>query len=67
VRLLPNEVTVRESGPDWIRFQAVEPEVLNPMIIDAMSEAGIRIVTLSEVRRSLEEVYLSVMQTEDDP
>jgi hypothetical protein len=37
------------------------------MIIDAMSEAGIRIVTLSEVRRSLEEVYLSVMQTEDDP
>jgi ABC-2 type transport system ATP-binding protein len=65
VRLLPDEVKIWDRGPNWIRFQAEDPEVLNPMVIGAMSEAGIRVVTLSEVRRSLEEVYLSVMQSED--
>lgn len=65
VELLPQGVRVREKGADWVRFQAPDPELVNPQIIENMSGAGIRIVTLSEVKRSLEEVYLSVMQSED--
>ncbi len=64
VELLPQEVNVRERGYDWVRFQATEPEKLNPVIVESMAAAGVRIVTLSEVKRSLEEVYLSVMQME---
>jgi len=63
--LLPDEVHIRERGEDWIRFQAPDPQQINPQIVDRMAAAGVRIVTLSEVRRSLEEVYLSVMEREE--
>ena len=64
VNLLPDEVNIREQGEDWIRFQSPDPQQVNPRIIANMAAAGVRIVTLSEVRRSLEEVYLSVMDRE---
>ncbi len=64
VGLLPEGVHIRERGYDWIRFQSPEPEQINPEIIESMAAAGMRIVTLSEVKRSLEDVYLSVMQRE---
>lgn len=64
VDLLPNDVRVRERGHDWVRFQASDPQQANPEIIKRMAAAGVRIVTLSEVKRSLEEAYLSVMQSE---
>ncbi|GMR09743.1 MAG: ABC transporter ATP-binding protein [Anaerolineae bacterium] len=63
-RLLPEGVQIREQGYDWFRFQASDPEQINPQIIENMAAAGVRIVTLSEVKRSLEDVYLSVMQRE---
>ena len=62
VDMLPEEVHIRERGHDWVRFQAPDPEQVNPLIIERMAAAGVRIVTLSEVKRSLEEAYLSVMQ-----
>jgi len=64
VRLLPRGATLRESGPNWLRFQSADPETVNPAVVRAMGNAGIEIVTLSEIGRSLEEVYLSVMQSE---
>lgn len=64
VDLLPEDVRIRERGHDWVRFQASDPEQANPDIIERMAAAGVRIVTLSEVKQSLEEAYLSVMQTE---
>ncbi len=64
VDLLPDDVQVRERGHDWVRFQASDPQQANPEIIKRMAAAGVRIVTLSEVKRSLEEAYLSVMQSE---
>ncbi len=63
-RLLPHGATLRETGPNWLRFQAEDPETVNPAVVRAMGMAGIEIVTLSEIGRSLEEVYLSVMQSE---
>jgi ABC-2 type transport system ATP-binding protein len=64
VNLLPEEAEIRERGHDWIRFQAPHPEQINPQLVENMAAAGVRIVTLSEVKRTLEEVYLSVMQLE---
>lgn len=63
-RLLPQGAILRESGSNWLRFQADNPETVNPAVVRAMGMAGIEIVTLSEIGRSLEEVYLSVMQSE---
>ncbi len=64
VDLLPEDVRISERGHDWVRFQAPDPEQANPDIIERMAAAGVRIVTLSEVKQSLEEAYLSVMKTE---
>ena len=62
-RLLPEGAVLRETGSNWLRFQSEDPESVNPAVVRAMGTAGIEIVTLSEIGRSLEEVYLSVMQS----
>lgn len=64
VRLLPEGATLTEIGPDWVRFRSENSEVVNPQVVRSMAAAGIGIVTLAEVSRSLEEVYHSVMSAE---
>ncbi len=66
LRLLPRDATIIEQGRDWIRFRVRDPQAVNPRVIEAMSSQKVGVVTLSEVPRSLEEVYLSVMQVAGD-
>ena len=61
-RLLPDGASVTEQGTDWIRFRVRDPQAVNPQVIQSMSSQGVRVITLAEVPRSLEEVYLSVMR-----
>jgi len=49
-------------GPDWIRYETAQPETVNPLILRALTEAGIGVVTLGELPRSLEAVYLRVVE-----
>ncbi|MGQ9466995.1 MAG: ABC transporter ATP-binding protein [Anaerolineae bacterium] len=51
-----------EEGPNWIRYRAESPETVNPAIVRSLAEANIPVVTLSEVPRSLEAVYLRVVE-----
>jgi ABC-2 type transport system ATP-binding protein len=57
----PPGIELLESGRDWIRYRTARPEQVNPQLLGAMSAAGIPVVTLSEVGRSLEDVYLQVV------
>jgi ABC-2 type transport system ATP-binding protein len=61
-RWLPEGAAVTERGQDWLRFRVRDPQAINPRVIESMASQGVRVVTLSEVPRSLEEVYLSVMR-----
>jgi hypothetical protein len=61
-RLLPDGAAVTEQGTDWVRFRVRDPLAVNPQVIQSMSSQGVRVITLAEVPRSLEEVYLSVMR-----
>ena len=54
-----------EWGPGWLRYEAPDPEAVNPPILQALAEAGVPVVTLSEVGRSLEAVYLRVVEAEE--
>ncbi len=54
---------VVEEGPNWIRYRADSPETVNPVIVRSLAEAGIPVVTLGEVPRSLEAVYLRVVES----
>jgi len=49
---------VLEWGEGWIRYEAEEPESLNPRLLRVLAEAGIAVVNLSECERSLESVYM---------
>ncbi|MCX7855112.1 MAG: ABC transporter ATP-binding protein, partial [Anaerolineae bacterium] len=60
--LVAHWASVVEEGPDWIRYQADSPEAVNPFIVRSLTEAGIPVVTLGEVPRSLEAVYLRVVE-----
>ena len=61
LRTLPADLKVVASGPDWVRYQAGAPAETNPRVLAAMATAGVPVVTLSEVGRSLEAVYLNVV------
>ncbi len=58
---LPAEVHLMETGQDWLRYRAPDPPVQNPLVLQNMAAAGFPVVTLAEVGRSLEEVYLRVV------
>jgi ABC-2 type transport system ATP-binding protein len=60
-RLLPQGTLVVASGPDWLRYETEDPHQSNPRFLHALSQAGIDVVTLAEVERSLEDVYLQVV------
>ena len=55
-------VTVEEKGDDWFRYRTDVPAEINPLLVRRLAEQGARIVTLSEVARSLEEVYLRIVE-----
>jgi ABC-2 type transport system ATP-binding protein len=59
----PGEMTVLESGDDWLRYQTPSPEATNPRLIELLSHANVAVLTLSEVERSLEDVYLQIIQS----
>ncbi len=63
VRLLPPGARPIESGPGWLRYRTAQPEIDNPLLLQALAEKGMSVVTLSEVGRSLEDMYLRVVDS----
>lgn len=62
---LPSDLKTLDTGSNWIRYQVTQPEIVNPKVLEAMAKAGVRVVTLSEIGRSLEDVYLQVVGSGD--
>ena len=60
-KFLPPGVTEIASGENWLRFRVAHPEEVNPRLLGALSQAGVPVVTLAEVPRTLEDVYLQVV------
>jgi len=58
---LPNQIELMATGPDWLRYRTSQPEKDNPIVLKAMNDGKLQVVTLTEVGRSLEDVYLQVV------
>jgi ABC-2 type transport system ATP-binding protein len=58
-------VTVVEAGPDWVRYRTSAAAADNPAILQRLVQLQIPVVTLAEVPRSLEEVYLQVVEAKE--
>ena len=62
VKLVSNLVEVEAHGEDWVRYFTPNPRVVNPQLLSLLATHGVGVVTLSEVGRSLEDVYLRVVE-----
>jgi ABC-2 type transport system ATP-binding protein len=63
--LLADRVQVVAAGADWVRFCTPDAPADNPVILQRLAAKSIPVVTLAEVPRSLEEVYLQVVETKE--
>ena len=59
---LEGQVTVEVSGDNWIRFRSADPALDNPRLLRWLAGRGVDVLTLSEVPRRLEDVYLNVVK-----
>jgi len=62
VKLVSELVEVEAHGEDWVRYFAPDPRETNPQLLHLLAARGVGVVTLSEVRCSLEDVYLRVVE-----
>ena len=60
--VLRQRLSVESHGETWVRYWAQNPVDDNPRLLHWLSEQKVDVVTLSEVPRSLEEVYLRVVE-----
>lgn len=58
---LPEGVTLSEHNGSRLRFRVERPRDSNPLLLHRLSEVHAPVITLQEVPRSLEQVYLKVM------
>jgi ABC-2 type transport system ATP-binding protein len=64
--LLPRlgaELNIVERGANWFRYRTTKPESENPALLKRLTELSQPVLTLSEVERSLEDVYLKIVQS----
>jgi ABC-2 type transport system ATP-binding protein len=63
--LVSDLVTIQAQGEDWVRYSTPDSHRVNPLLLWRLASHGVGVLTLSEVPRSLEDVYLrAVMEGE---
>jgi len=62
VKLVSEMARVDSYGKDWLRYYAADVRETNPRLLQTLAARDVGVLTLSEVPRSLEEVYLRVVQ-----
>jgi ABC-2 type transport system ATP-binding protein len=58
---LPNDLQISACGEDWLRYRSSHPENDNPLVLQYLLSLGLKVVSLGEVPRSLEQIYLQVI------
>ncbi len=61
-KLVSDLVKVEVEGENWLRYYTADPRETNPLLLQTLAAHGVGVVTLSEVPRSLEDVYLRVVE-----
>lgn len=63
---IPPGVTISERGANWIRFRTANPDVDNPRILNTLLKQKFPVISLEEVPRNLEQVYLEAVSISQD-
>ncbi len=62
----PPGAEIISQGPNWLRYRTTSPQDVNPKILRSLLAYGLPVVSLQEVPRSLEDVYLQAILAPDD-
>jgi ABC-2 type transport system ATP-binding protein len=65
VKLVSDLVQVEAHGKDWLRYATANPDEINPILLRKLTAHGVGIITVSKVERSLEDVYLQVIEKQE--
>jgi len=63
--ILKDLVAVQAVGEDWIRFTTDDPLTTNPKVLRYVMDQGVEVLTLSRVSKSLEDVYLTIVEEDE--
>jgi ABC-2 type transport system ATP-binding protein len=63
---LSGMVEIVDCGERTLRYRTPDPVATNPAILRRMASHGVDVVTLSEVRQSLEAVYLQIVAEDEE-
>ena len=61
---LQDKVNVIAHGDTWVRYTTPNPAQFNPLLLAELTRQETPVITLSEVPRSLEEVYLRIVESD---
>ncbi len=61
-KLVSDLAQIEAQGADWLRFSTPNPQETNPRLLQTLAAQGLGVVTMSPVPRSLEDVYLRVVE-----
>ncbi len=62
---LGNMVTIENHGINWLQYRTADPYRINPRILSKCLEIGVEVVTLSQVTKTLEDIYLQVVEEDE--
>ena len=63
---LPEGAALTHKGVDTVRYRTEHPEQVNPRLLQSLFAQGFPVISLQEVPRSLEQVYLQAVSTADE-
>jgi ABC-2 type transport system ATP-binding protein len=58
-------VTIDNYGLNWIHYKTADPYSTNPRILAKCHELGVSVVTLSQLTKTLEDIYLQVVSEDE--
>ncbi len=63
---LLSETKITSKGPNWFRYQTDRPDETNPVLLRSLLDANLPVISLQEVPRSLEQVYLQAIHSPEE-
>lgn len=58
-------VTIENYGINWLQYRTKDPYSTNPQILSKCVAMGVEVITLSQVTKTLEDIYLQVVEEDE--
>lgn len=58
-------VRIDNYGTNWLHYKTANPNSINPQVLAKCYELGVSVVTLSQLTKTLEDIYLQAVQEDE--